>query len=106
MKPESNGSRNREKWEMSSLFSKRPKMSTKCGWRYKFFCLAYIDQGNSPTSEASKDELFRAGLEEKEILFENVNISQEEFHKIILDHYPRLRDGGGFRFLKGERKSL
>ena len=42
--------------------------------RAKFFCLAYTDQEKSPTSEASQDELFRAGLGQKEILFEDANI--------------------------------
>ena len=87
---------------MSNLFrSKRPKVLKKCAWRHKFFCLAYTVQDKSPTYEADKDELYQAGLGEKEILFEDVNISQEEFHEVIFDHFPRLRDGGGFRFLKG-----
>ena len=44
----------------------------------------------------------RAGLGEKEIAFEDAIISQEDFHEIILEHYPRLREGAGFRFLKGD----
>ena len=48
-----------------------------------------------------KDELYRAGLGEK-ITFEDATVSQEEFHENILDNYPRLREGGGFWFLKGK----
>ena len=93
--------RKRVKQEMSSLVrSKRPKTQQQYVWRHKFFCLAYTDQEKS-TCDAEKDELFRAGLVEKEIGFEDVNVSQEEFHDIIQDHYPRLQDGGGFHFLKG-----
>ena len=107
MKAERNASshieRKRVKQEMSNLFhSKRPRTLKKCAWRHKFYCLAYTDQDKSPTCEADKDELFRAGLGEKEISFEDSNISQEEFHDIIINHYPRLQEGGGFRFLKGE----
>ena len=94
--------RKRAKEEMSSLFrTKRPKIQKKCAWHHKFFCLAYTDQEKPPTYEADKEELYRAGLGEKEILFEDVNISQEEFHEFLLDNFPRLRDGGGFRLLKG-----
>ena len=99
----SHNERKRVKQQMSSLFrSKRPKTLTKCAWRHKFYCLAYTDQDKSPTCEADKDELYRAGLGEKEISFEDSNISQESFHDIILHHYPRLQEGGGFRFLKGK----
>ena len=95
--------RKRVKQEMSNLFcSRRPRTLKKCAWQHKFYCLAYTDQDKSPTCEALKDELFRAGLGEKEISFEDSNISQEEFHDIILNHYPRLQEGGGFRFLKGD----
>ena len=94
--------RKRAKEEMSSLFhSKRRKVQKKYAWRHKFFCLAYTDQDKCPTYEADKDELYQAGLGEKEIVFEDVNISQEEFHDVILEHFPRLREGGGFRLLKG-----
>lgn len=94
--------RKRVKQEMSCLFhTKRPKPLKQYAWRHKFFCLAYTDQEKSPTCDAEKDELFRAGLGEKEICFEDVTISQEEFHEIIQDHFPRLREGGGSRFLKG-----
>ena len=99
--------RKRVKLEMSSLFrSKKPRIQQKCAWRHNFFCLAYTDQDKSPTCEADKDELFRAGFGEKEISFEDVNTSQEEFHEIIHDHYPRLREGGGFRFMKGRTCTL
>lgn len=107
MKEERNASnpigRKRVKREMSGLFHlKKPRTLKKCAWRHKFFCLAYIDQEKSPTCEADKDELYRAGLGEKEITFEDATVSQEEFYEIILDNYPRLRQGGGFRFLKGK----
>ena len=39
-----------------------------------FFCRAYTDQEKSPTSEGSKDELFRAGLGE--------NLKMQIYHKM------------------------
>ena len=93
--------RKRVKPEMSSLFqSKRPKIKSS-GWQHKFFCLAFTGQDKSTTCEAEKDELFRASLGERDIVFEDVNISQEEFHAIIIDNFPRLQEGGGIRFLEG-----
>lgn len=93
----------RVRQEMSGIFhTKRPKSSSKvCVWKHKFCCLAFKDQYRSPTTEASKEELYRAGLGDKEITFDDLSMSQKEFHELILEHFPRLRDGGGFRFLKG-----
>lgn len=71
-------------------------------WRHKFFCLAFKDQERIPTTEGEKEELYRAGLGEKEITFEDVEMGREEFHESILDAFPRLKEGGGFRFLKGK----
>ena len=104
MKSEKNSNeRKRVKQEVSSIFSsKRPRPIKKVAWRHKFFCLSDTDQEKSPTCEADKEELFQTGLGEKEICFEDVNISQDEFHEVILENYPRLRKGGGFRFLKGK----
>ena len=60
------GSRNRVKQEMSSLFKqKRPQTVKNCPWRHNFFGLAYTDQERSPTCEADKEELYKAGLGEK-----------------------------------------
>ena len=72
-----------------------------CGWKHGFCCLAKITQNRSPTTESEREVLYRAGLGYKEIQFEDVYISQEEFQDVILEQYPRLRNGGGFRFLKG-----
>ena len=47
-----------------------------------------------------KDVLFKAGLGEKEIEFNNLDASPEEFREVILNAYPKLRDGGGYQFLK------
>ena len=38
-------------------------------------CLAYCGQSKLPSSEAERDELFEAGLGEKDIEFEDVEVS-------------------------------
>ena len=50
-----------------------------------------------PTNEAEKDNLFDAGLGEKEIEFEDLNLSAEGFKEIILQSFPQLRDAGGYQ---------
>lgn len=64
--------------------------------------MAYIDQDRIPTTDHEKDELYRAGLGEKEISFEDLDISEVEFREAILETFPKLTAGGGFRFLKGQ----
>ena len=94
-------------WKCRVCFARRSQESSRSVLGDIFFlCLAYTDQNKSPTCEADKDKLFRAGLGEKEISFEDVNTSQEEFHEIIHDHYPCLCEGGGFRFMKGRTCTL
>lgn len=72
----------------------------KIVWKHKFFCLAYVGQNQLPTTEKDKNELFEAGLGEKEIEFEQLDLSPEEFRKIIIDNFPQLEDAGGYQFCK------
>ena len=92
------GTKRKAKEEVSSLF-KRSK-TTRCAWKHKFVCLAYHDKTRIPTNDVDKDELLQAGLGEKEIMFSDVDISAEEFKDIFYEHYPSLKDGGGFLFFK------
>ena len=43
-----------------------------------------------PTTEEEKDELFEAGLGEKEILFDELDLPAEEFKKVVLHSFPQL----------------
>ena len=85
---------------MSSLFKKKNKASSKCVWKHKFVCLAFHDQSRIPTTDCEKDTLLEAGLGEKEIEFDDLNIDAEEFRDLLISHYPRLSEGGGFQFHK------
>ncbi len=52
-------------------------------------------------SDYDKEELYQAGLGEKEIIFKSLDLSQQQFRDVLMNEYPRLRDGGGFQLLKG-----
>lgn len=83
------------------MFScKSKKMPAPVAWRHKFVCLAFVNQVRVPTNDAEKEEWYQAGLGEKEISFESLDISQEEFKEHLYAHFPRLEDGGGFQLLK------
>lgn len=81
------GGRKKRKWKRK-----------KNVWKHKFMCLAYLEQ-QVPLREAEKDELFVAGLGEKEIELD-LDMNAEEFRSIIFEVYPQLKDGGGYQFLK------
>ena len=95
--------RSKMKSEMTALFrpGNKRKSAKRSEWRHKFVCLAYRDQDRIPTTDADKEELFQAGLGEKEIHFDSLDIEQDEFKEILFSNFPRLKDGGGFQFLKG-----
>ena len=92
------------KVELHKLFNysapsaKRKKSVDK--WKHKFFCLAFRDQERIPTTDGEKDELLQAGLGEKEITFCNLNMSAESFRDLLQDHFPQLRDSGGYHLCK------
>lgn len=63
------------KEEVSGLFRKKSvKWAPKCIWKHRFVCLAYRDQCKIPTSDVEKDDLFRAGLGEKEVVFDSLQL--------------------------------
>ena len=61
---------------------KRPK--------WKHMCLPYHKQTRIPTMESDKDELFEAGLGEKIIEFDELEMSAEQFRDTLYDCFPRL----------------
>ena len=71
-------------------------------WKHTFYCLAYVGQSHLPSSEAEKDDLFEAGLGEKEVEFDQLDISADEFKEILFEAFPQLRDAGGYQIWKLE----
>ena len=94
--------RKRARKEVCSLFHSKKKISStsKPAWRHKFVCLAYKDQEKIPASDMDKEELYQAGLGEKEIGFPSLDLTPEEFKELLYQQYPPLRDGGGYQLLK------
>lgn len=64
---------------MSTLHAGRPKSKQqKCVWKHKFYCLAHVDWSTVPC----RDELFAAGLGEKDIQFEK-SFGQKYYRPIL-----------------------
>ena len=97
------GSKKRKaKEEVASLFRKKKAnaASKKTTWKHKFVCLAYHDQIRIPTTDTEKDDLLQAGLGEKEIEFDDLELNAEEFRDLLYSQFPSLKEGGGFQFFK------
>ena len=84
----------------ANFFDVENKKKKKGMWKHKFFCLAYVGQTRLPTNEAEREDLFLAGLGEKEVEFDDVDISTEEFKEIVFSAFPKLREAGGFQICK------
>ena len=67
-------------------------------------CL-YRDQDKIP-SDTDKDDLLKAGLSEKVIEFDVLDIDADDFCQVILEAYPQLKNAGGYTFFKCAPNSL
>ena len=72
----------------------------KCAWKHRFVCLANYDQPKIPTTDTEKDELFKAGLGEKEVEFPSLDMSAEEFTDVLYCTFPKLKGGGGLELCR------
>ena len=95
--------------EMSAAFTrkrgsggvKKPsKGSSHSVWKHRFVCLAYYGQTKVPTTEHERSELFEAGLGEKEVKFNELDISATQFRDILHSAFPKLANSGGFHLYK------
>ena len=69
-------------------------------YTHQFFCLSQCKQEVVPTTNREKDALLEAGLSEKKILVPDIDMTGEEFRNLILQEFPKLKDGGVFVFAK------
>lgn len=76
------------------------KKRSKPAWKHRFVCLAYYGQSRVPTTDADKDELYEAGLGEREVEFEHLDIDANQFRDVLLNAFPKLQEGGGFQLCK------
>ena len=88
------------KEEVNSLFKQTKKKGKGNVWKHRFVCLATRDQERIPTTDVEKDDLLKAGLGEKVIEFDDLDMDTYSYRETILDAFPKLRDGGGFMFYK------
>ena len=51
-----------------------------------------------PTTDTDKDDLLKAGLGEKVIEFDDLDMDANIFRDVILEAYPQLKNAGGFTF--------
>lgn len=79
------------------MFNK--KRSKVAVWKHRFVCLAYRDQVKIPTTDTDKDDL-KAGLGEKVIEFDDLDMDANSFRDVILKAHPQLKNAGGLTFFK------
>lgn len=84
---------------MHHLFKQCNKKGKGAGttfWKHRFVCLSHTNQTRIPTTDFHKDELLQAGLGEKVVEFDDIDMDTSTYRDTILDAYPKLKDGGGF----------
>ena len=82
--------------EMASLFNKKAKIE----WKHRFVCLSNPEQQRIPTTDNEKDILFKAGLGEKLVEFNNMDATAEEIRDVLYMAFPKLQNAGGFILCK------
>jgi len=97
--------------EITTKLGKRPcskrydgallKKKRKPAWKHRFVCLAYCGQRKIPTHGWEKDELQEAGLGEKEVEFDRIDLEASEFREVLIKEFPKLDGGGGYQLFKG-----
>ncbi len=88
------GKKRRLKDELLNTFSANKKLK-KYVWKHRFVCLAYFEQQRIPTTDGEKDELIKAGLEEKCSEFSSLNLNGQEINNVLISAFPRLKDAEG-----------
>ena len=82
---------------MASLFNKKQKAIE---WKHRYVCLANYAQQKIPTTDSEKDMLYKAGLGEKVVEFENMDGNAEDIRDLLYCVFPKLKYGGGFVLCK------
>lgn len=86
--------------EIKKIFGGPKKKQKAAVWKHRFVCLAHKDQEKTPTTDFAKDELCRAGLGEKEVVFPSLDMDADGFKEVLFNYFPKLREGGGYQMLK------
>ncbi len=84
----------------SMPFQQRPKRPKPSTWTQKFYCLSCTESDKVSTKPSCQEILTLVGLGEKKVQIPDVDCSTEEFHAVILQSFPKLKDCGGFELLR------
>ncbi len=82
----------------SSSTPKKPKKSVS--WTHIFFCLAKCDQAKVPGTMWEREQLLDAGLGEQKLTFNDLECTAEEYKKVLVRHFPKLSDSGGYELMR------
>ena len=93
------GSKRRSK-EVKAAFGQSKKKMKTVSWTPTFYCLPFCEQEAIPTTAHEKGLLALAGLGEKKVTFDDIDCSPEVFKDILLQTFPKLKEGGGFELCK------
>ena len=69
-------------------------------WTGKFVCLSCKDVTRVPCTIAEREALVEAGLGEKRVTVASISCSYEDFKDTIVAAFTKLKDCGGFDFLR------
>ena len=83
-------------------YSTKPKGKQKKrqSWSMKLVCLCRQDDDQVPSSASAKEALLQAGLGERSVVLPDIFCTKEEFMQAMIATYPKLKDCGGFEFLR------
>ena len=84
----------------SAQHEQKKKTPKHHSWTTRFVCLSLTTDDKVPCNAAMKETLLEAGLGEKILCIPNISCSKEEFNKIVLDTFPKLKQAGGYEFLR------
>lgn len=59
-------------------------------------CLSDTKDVRVPTTERARETLALGGIGEKKLQRPDVDCATDEFHKVITNSFPKLRNSGGF----------
>ena len=63
-------------------------------------CIQSRDDDQVPSSASAKEALLQAGLGERSVVLPDILCTKEEFMQTMIATYPKLKDCGGFEFVR------
>ncbi len=89
-----------KKRKLFSVGSGKKKQKASTSWTHTFYCLARSDQSKIPGTMSEREALLDGGLGEQKITFTDMECSADEYKEIVVDHFPKLSEGGGYELMR------